>query len=94
MRLDKFLQVSRLVKRRDLVRELAGDGRLDLNGRKAKPSKEVVPGDRITVRFWQRRLIVAVAAIPAGNVPRKEAHGLYEILEDRVADEADPDTET
>ncbi len=87
MRLDKYLQVTRLVKRRELARELCEEGRLALNGRPAKPGREVKPGDAIDLAFWRRRLRVRVIACPAGNLPRGEAHLLYEVVEDRPVEE-------
>lgn len=51
MRLDKFLKVSRLIKRRTLAKEVADQGRISINGNQAKASSDVKPGDELTVRF-------------------------------------------
>jgi ribosomal 50S subunit-recycling heat shock protein len=85
MRLDKYLQISRLVKRRTLANRLCDAGRVTLNGRKAKPAAEVHAGDLVGVNFGARRLVVKVARLPEGR-PSPEAP--YEIVEDRRASEA------
>lgn len=54
MRLDKFLKVSRLIKRRTLAKEVADQGRISINGNQAKASSDVKPGDELTVRFGQK----------------------------------------
>lgn len=56
LRLDKFLKVSRLLKRRTLAKDLADAGRIELNGRPAKPSTEVKPGDRLVMRLGGREI--------------------------------------
>ncbi len=54
MRLDKFLKVSRIIKRRTVAKEAGEGGRVTLNGKVAKPSSEVSVGDVIAVRFGER----------------------------------------
>ncbi len=60
MRLDKFLKVSRLLKRRTLAKDLADAGRVEVNGRPAKPSTDIVVGDIITLRLGSDRLTAEV----------------------------------
>jgi ribosomal 50S subunit-recycling heat shock protein len=60
MRLDKYLKVSRLIKRRTVAAEAAGGGRVTLNGREAKPGAAVKPGDIIEIRFGERKISVEV----------------------------------
>jgi len=67
MRLDKFLQLTRLVKKRQDTRELSEAGRLDVSGRPAKPARLVGQGDIISLRFWKRTLTVKVSQLPRGS---------------------------
>ena len=76
MRLDKYLKVSRLIKRRTVANEACDGGRVTLNGRVAKAGAEVKPGDVIELSFGQRSLRVEVVSVRersegrrAGNVP-------------------------
>ena len=63
MRLDKYLKVSRLIKRRTVANEACDGGRVSLNGKKAKAGSEVKPGDIIEVAFGQRSLKVEVLSV-------------------------------
>lgn len=90
MRLDKFLKVSRLVKRRTLAKEICDRGHVLINGRTAKAASEVKAGDVLTLNFGARRLTVRVRELREA-VPAKEAAGLYEVIEDlRLQVEEDP----
>lgn len=80
MRLDKFLQESRLVRRRTLANRLCDAGRVTLNGRRAKPAAGVGVGDLVEVHIGARRLTVKVLRLPAG---RRSAEPLVEVVEDR-----------
>lgn len=51
MRLDKFLKVSRIIKRRTVAKEVADKGRIEVNGRIAKSSTEISIGDKVTIHF-------------------------------------------
>ena len=81
MRLDKYLKVSRLIKRRTLAKEMCDGGRVRLNGRVAKAGAEVAAGDRLTLRFGARTLEVRIAGIAAA-VRKEQATDLYEVLKD------------
>lgn len=63
MRLDKFLKISRLIKRRTVANEACDNARVTVNGRPAKASYEVKIGDILELRFGQRTLKVEVTAI-------------------------------
>ena len=54
MRLDKYLKVSRIIKRRTVANEACAGGRVTLNGKVAKPGAEVKPGDEMVIRFGDR----------------------------------------
>ena len=77
MQLDKFLQVSRLVKRRTLAHTLCEAGRVRINGAAAKPAASVRLGDVITISRGDRRLVAKVVAVPDRPQP---AGDLVEIL--------------
>ena len=72
MRLDKFLKVSRLIKRRTVANEACGAGRVLVNGKAAKAGTNVKPGDRIDIQFGNRETAVEVLSI-AETVKKDEA---------------------
>ena len=71
MRLDKYLKVSRLIKRRSVANEACDNGLVSVNDRPARASYEVKTGDRITLRFGVRTMTVEVLAVEES--PRKDA---------------------
>lgn len=79
MRIDKFLKVSRLIKRRGVAAEACDTSRVVLNGREAKPGARVKVGDVIELRFGANPLKVRVTAL-AEAVRKEDASSLYEIL--------------
>ncbi|MCL0081117.1 RNA-binding S4 domain-containing protein [Peptococcaceae bacterium] len=79
MRLDKFLKVSRIIKRRTLAKEVCDNGKIKLNDRVAKASSDVKIGDVLEVVLGNRTLKVKIAVIK-DTVPAKEAALLYELL--------------
>ncbi|MBQ3262354.1 MAG: RNA-binding S4 domain-containing protein [Oscillospiraceae bacterium] len=76
MRLDKYLKVSRLIKRRTVANEACDGGRVTVNGRPAKASYDVKVGDVIEIAFGQRTLKVEVAAVEE-NAKKDEAAAMY-----------------
>ena len=76
MRLDKYLKVSRLVKRRTVANEACDHGLVEVNGRPAQASYEVKPGDNITLRVGARTLTVEVLAVQE-SVRKEDAAGMY-----------------
>ncbi|MBM7650295.1 ribosomal 50S subunit-recycling heat shock protein [Bacillus ectoiniformans] len=81
MRLDKFLKVSRIIKRRTLAKEVADQGRIMINGTEAKASSNVKVGDELTVRLGQRVLTVRVERLQE-TTKKEEAAGMYELLKE------------
>ena len=81
MRLDKFLKVSRIIKRRTVANEVSDMGRILVNGNVAKPSKQLKEGDIILIEYANRNVKVKVIKIPTNNVSAQEASSLYEILD-------------
>ncbi len=80
MRLDKFLQVARLVKRRTVANELCDAGRVQRNGQVARASSPVSAGDVLQLDYGPRTLKVIVRDVPTGNMDRARATELYEII--------------
>ncbi len=79
MRLDKFLKVSRLIKRRTVANEACGGGRVSVNGKPAKPGADVKVGDVLEVRFGEsvsRYEIVSVSE----NARKADAADMYRVL--------------
>ena len=80
MRLDKFLKVSRLIKRRTIANKVSEQGRIYVNGVIAKPAKQLKEGDIITFLRSDNEIKVKIKRIPLGNISVQEAESLYEIL--------------
>lgn len=79
MRLDKFLKVSRLIKRRTVANEACDNARVTVNGRPAKASYDVKVGDKLAIQFGARTLRVEVLEV-ADNVRKDDAVGMYREL--------------
>lgn len=84
MRLDKFLKVSRLVKRRTVANNISELGRVFVNGNIAKPAKQIKTGDIIMIEYANKTVTVKVVKIPEGNVPIHSAATLYEQIEENI----------
>ena len=76
MRLDKYLKVSRLIKRRTVANEACDNGRISVNGRVVKASYEVKAGDRIEIAMGARTVAVVVLQV-ADNVRKDDAAAMY-----------------
>jgi len=81
MRLDKFLKVSRLIKRRTVANTVSDMGRVSVNGNPAKPAKQLKEGDILEIEFSNRKEKYEIIKIPQGNVSIQEASELYRITE-------------
>ena len=77
MRLDKYLKVSRLIKRRTVANEVSDMGRVFVNGHSAKPSKQIKENDIIEIQYTTKTLKVKVLKVPVGAVSVQEASTLY-----------------
>lgn len=80
MRLDKYLKVSRLIKRRTIANHACDAARITVNGRPAKASYQVKAGDVIEIAFGQRTMKVEVLDV-AEHVLKNDAAGLYREIE-------------
>jgi ribosomal 50S subunit-recycling heat shock protein len=79
MRLDKYLKVSRIIKRRTVANEACDTGRVSINGKEAKPSAEVKEGDVLSIRLGGKTMSVKITSVRefAG---KGDAADMYEIL--------------
>lgn len=81
MRIDKFLKVSRIIKRRTVANEICTGGRVMIGQRIAKPSAEVKPGDIISIRFGEHTGYYEIVSVE-NTVSREHAGDLYRILDE------------
>ncbi len=81
MRLDKFLKVSRVIKRRTLAKEICDRGQVEVNGRAAKAGTDIKPGDIVCINFGSRKMVLEIVSVKE-NVPAKLAAELYKTIED------------
>jgi len=79
MRLDKFLKVSRIIKRRSVANDAADTGHVTVNGKEAKPSADVRVGDVIAVRFGERLTKYEVVSL-SEHALKADAAGMYRIV--------------
>ncbi len=80
MRLDKYLKVARIIKRRTVANDACDTEHVEVNGRRAKASYDVKVGDVIAVTFGERTLKLRVLAVK-DSVAKADASGMYEIVE-------------
>lgn len=83
MRLDKFLKVSRLIKRRTVAKDVSDQGRVLLNGREAKASSVIKVGDVLDIQFGQRTLTIRVERL-SESTRKEEVEGLYTVLKEEA----------
>lgn len=83
MRLDKYLKISRLIKRRTVANEAAAAGRVTINGKIAKPSADVKPGDVLEIRFGAKALRARVDSVQE-FAKKEQAAEMYTLLSDPV----------
>ncbi|KRM09625.1 RNA-binding S4 domain-containing protein [Lentilactobacillus farraginis] len=79
MRIDKFLKVSRIIKRRSVAKEIADKGRITINGRVAKSSSDVSTNDKVVIKFGNKTLTVLVKAL-LDTTKKDDAQKMYEIV--------------
>lgn len=81
MRLDKYLKVSRIIKRRTVAKDLADDDRVFINDKKAKPSSEIKVGDQVEIKFEHRHIKIEVTFV-ADKILRSNPP-MYELISDK-----------
>jgi ribosomal 50S subunit-recycling heat shock protein len=81
MRLDKFLKLSRLIKRRTVAKDVSDQGRVWINGRDAKASSAVKIGDELSIQFGQKKVTIRVDALTE-STRKEDAAGMYTLLKE------------
>ncbi|WP_349409073.1 RNA-binding S4 domain-containing protein [Pseudalkalibacillus sp. SCS-8] len=88
MRLDKFLKVSRLIKRRTVAKEISDQGRILINGNAGKASSTVQAGDELKIRFGQKIVTVKINDLKETS-KKEDAASMYTVVsEERLNEEA------
>ena len=83
MRVDKFLKVSRLIRRRTLAKQVADQGRVNVNGLVVKASTVIKVGDEVAIRFGQKVVTVKVEMIK-NTTKKEESTSMYTVLTEEV----------
>lgn len=81
MRLDKFLKVSRIIKRRPIAKIVVDGGKAKLNGKTAKASTEVKIGDILELEYYNKYFKFEILEVPEGNVNKSKSSDLIKVLE-------------
>ena len=81
MRLDKFLKVSRIIKRRNVAKEIADEGRITINGKVVKSSTDVGVGDTLVINFGNKTLTVRADDL-VETTKKNEAADMYTVLKE------------
>lgn len=82
MRLDKYLKVSRLIKRRTVANSASEMGKISVNGKLAKPAKQLKVGDIIEIEYASKIEKIEVLIVPDRNVSTQDAQSLYKYIEE------------
>ncbi|WP_040224516.1 RNA-binding S4 domain-containing protein [Bhargavaea cecembensis] len=90
MRLDKFMKVSRLIKRRTLAKEVADQGRITVNGKKAKASTDVKAGDELVIRFGQKLVTARIEELK-DSVKKEDAARMFTVLKEEKLEKVEPE---
>ena len=85
MRLDKYLKVSRLIKRRTLAKEISDQGRVKVNGQTAKAGTDVKVEDTIEIQFGQKIVTINVNGLNE-HATKENAKGMYEVVKEERMD--------
>ncbi len=88
MRIDKYLKVTRLIKRRTAAKELLDRGIFSINGKVAKPSSEIKENDILVLPLGRHLLTVKVLRC-LEHANKEQANGMYEIIEDKIISETE-----
>ncbi len=86
MRIDKYLKLTRLIKRRTVAKELLDRGIFTINGRVAKPSSEVNEGDIVVLPLGRHKLTIKVVRL-VSYAKKETAQELYELIKDEIIEE-------
>ena len=83
MRLDKFLKVSRIIKRRPIAKIVVDGGKAKLNGRVAKAGSEVKVGNILELEYYDKYFKFEILGVPMRDIPKDKAQDLIQIIETR-----------
>ncbi|MDX8336791.1 MULTISPECIES: RNA-binding S4 domain-containing protein [Cetobacterium] len=83
MRLDKFLKVSRIIKRRPIAKLVVDGGKAKLNGKVAKASTEVKVGMELELEYYNKYFKFKILEVPEGNVSKSKTSELIELLDSK-----------
>ena len=86
MRLDKFLKVSRIIKRRTVAKKIADQGRILVNGKPAKSSSSVKAGDELNIQFGNKTETVRIDQI-IETTKKSETDQMYTIIDEKFAED-------
>lgn len=84
MRLDVFLNTCRLVKRRSEARRACDNGIVTVDGQPAKAGRELRVGQRVCIAFTDRLIEFEIAALPRGNVSKRDAPACYRVIREEI----------
>lgn len=87
MRLDKYLKVSRLVKRRTLAKEISDQGRISVNGTTAKAGTDVKVDDELIIKFGQKVITIKVTGL-SEHATKENAKGMFELVKEEKISES------
>jgi len=85
MRLDKFLKLARIIKRRTLAKEVADQGRITINGNKSKAASTLSVGDVLVIQFAQKNITIEVTSLNE-KAKKNDAEDLYKVLKEEKAE--------
>ncbi len=85
MRLDKYLKISRVIKRRTIAKDVIDLGFVKINGRNAKPSSEVKEEDILELTLGERKLTIKVKSLKP-YTKKEDSDEMYEIIDDKMID--------
>ena len=80
MRLDKFLKVTRIIKRRTIAKELADNGKIQINNEEKKSSYSVKAGDVLDIKYFNKNIKIRVKEVPAENLRKEDIENYIEVL--------------
>ena len=83
MRLDKFLKVSRIIKRRTVANEISAEGHIAIIGKKAKPSTSLKVGDVITIYFAKKEVVYEVLELK-DSTKKEDATKMFKIISEKL----------
>lgn len=83
MRLDKFLKISRIIKRRTIAKEVADKGRIQINGLVAKSSSDVKVGDELIISFGNKTMVVKIDKI-VESTKKEETKEMYTVISEKL----------